>query len=277
MQLKKDYKLWLKMKDKSGWGWDDENQIPIVDDEQWEQWISAHSSMAPYRTQSFPYVQQLDYLIGKSTATGVFCSATQESIRKRNVPSEEVEEEKENARRTPETETIEVEAPAKRRKIAVTEEDSMRLLTSSPDVPPRRDSSISETPAAPPLNPTEDKLPSAKKPANDQQNSSKKSTGGHALGRGLSDIADSLREKHNSVKKTIVQQAIEILMQVKTEINLGSRDVLTISKQLKDEDEAAMFIGFDDSTRKYWLRDELGLPTDDDDKGQPDSDSTSGN
>ena len=60
--LKKQWIVFKKMKENSGWGWDHERNIPTAQDDVWAAYIKAHPEAKEFRYQSLPLFDKLDEL-----------------------------------------------------------------------------------------------------------------------------------------------------------------------------------------------------------------------
>ncbi|KAF5366035.1 hypothetical protein D9758_006630 [Tetrapyrgos nigripes] len=68
--LKGEYKVFVMLLEKSGWGWDDENQCVIASDEQWEGLIATDPHLALYRGKTFPIYKEMKELLEGALALG---------------------------------------------------------------------------------------------------------------------------------------------------------------------------------------------------------------
>eukprot|EP00474_Spongospora_subterranea_P001409 CRZ01867.1 hypothetical protein [Spongospora subterranea] len=68
--LKKQYCLFRRLKDNSGFGWDDDKKIPTASDEVWDEYLEAHPNAALYRFTTLPLFEELNALFDQSSATG---------------------------------------------------------------------------------------------------------------------------------------------------------------------------------------------------------------
>ncbi|KAJ7101911.1 hypothetical protein C8R44DRAFT_887706 [Mycena epipterygia] len=58
------------LRDKSGWGWDDEGHHIVVEDDVWKGYIAAHPDVEKWRHKSFPLYDQMADLVDGGVATG---------------------------------------------------------------------------------------------------------------------------------------------------------------------------------------------------------------
>jgi len=78
-ELKKKYNVFNKLKNLSGFGWDDEKQIPTADDATWEAYIEIHSEAKAFRKATLPNYDALDALFSGKVATGKYAKSSAES------------------------------------------------------------------------------------------------------------------------------------------------------------------------------------------------------
>ena len=71
--LKKKYMTFKALVDNSGFGWDDELQLPTAPDDVWDAWMAKHPEAARFRTQTLPYFKELDDIFGGKVALGDYC------------------------------------------------------------------------------------------------------------------------------------------------------------------------------------------------------------
>ncbi|MQL85075.1 hypothetical protein Taro_017594 [Colocasia esculenta] len=78
--IKKVYHIYEQLRTRSGWGWDDERNLPVPPDEESIQAaIAINSDYKKYIDKPFPYKRQLDILCGKTTVRGShFMGSTQD-------------------------------------------------------------------------------------------------------------------------------------------------------------------------------------------------------
>ncbi|MQL70064.1 hypothetical protein Taro_002352 [Colocasia esculenta] len=78
--IKKVYHIYEQLRTRSGWGWDDERNLPVPpDEESIHAAIAINSDYKKYIDKSFPYKRQLDILCGKTTVRGShFMGSTQD-------------------------------------------------------------------------------------------------------------------------------------------------------------------------------------------------------
>ncbi|MQL79050.1 hypothetical protein Taro_011490 [Colocasia esculenta] len=78
--IKKVYHIYEQLRTRSGWGWDDEQNLPVPPDEESIQAaITINSDYKKYIDKPFPYKRQLDILCGKTTVRGShFMGSTQD-------------------------------------------------------------------------------------------------------------------------------------------------------------------------------------------------------
>ncbi|MQL86485.1 hypothetical protein Taro_019012, partial [Colocasia esculenta] len=78
--IKKIYHIYEQLRTRSGWGWDDEQNLPVAPDEESIQAaIASNSEFKKYLDKPFPYKRQLDILCGKTNIRGShFMGSTQE-------------------------------------------------------------------------------------------------------------------------------------------------------------------------------------------------------
>ncbi|KAF5341488.1 hypothetical protein D9758_013932 [Tetrapyrgos nigripes] len=69
--LKSEFHIFKTLCDKSGWGWDEENQCVEASDEQWEALAQVDARLASYRGKSFPIYLEMQELLQGALATGV--------------------------------------------------------------------------------------------------------------------------------------------------------------------------------------------------------------
>lgn len=70
IKLKKSYRTVRDLRNTSGFGWDDENQIVTADSAAWEEYIAAHPEAKPFRTKPFPLYDNLQAICQAIIATG---------------------------------------------------------------------------------------------------------------------------------------------------------------------------------------------------------------
>ncbi|KAJ6523041.1 hypothetical protein B0H19DRAFT_869807, partial [Mycena capillaripes] len=68
--LKAQYQLVKMLRDKSGWGWNDEDKHIVVEDAVWEAYVAINPKVAGWRFKSFPLYDEMAQLIGGAVATG---------------------------------------------------------------------------------------------------------------------------------------------------------------------------------------------------------------
>ncbi|KAF5343189.1 hypothetical protein D9758_016923 [Tetrapyrgos nigripes] len=69
--LKTEFHIFKSLVEKSGWGWDDENQCVEASDEQWETLALVDERLASYRGKSFPIYADMLQLLEGALATGI--------------------------------------------------------------------------------------------------------------------------------------------------------------------------------------------------------------
>jgi hypothetical protein len=78
-ELKKKYNVFKKLKDQSGFGWDEEKQILTADDETWEAYIQVHSEAKAFRKATLPNLELLESLFSGKVATGSYAKSSTEA------------------------------------------------------------------------------------------------------------------------------------------------------------------------------------------------------
>ncbi|XP_012471123.1 uncharacterized protein At2g29880-like [Gossypium raimondii] len=71
--LKRDWSIVYDMlsgKDNSGFGWDEQRQLAVVEDAVWNSYINSHKEVGQFKHRSFPYYDQLTAIYAKDRATG---------------------------------------------------------------------------------------------------------------------------------------------------------------------------------------------------------------
>ncbi|PBK71053.1 hypothetical protein ARMSODRAFT_838240, partial [Armillaria solidipes] len=68
--LKVKYKMLKVLKDKSGFGWDEECRIVTATDPIWETYIKVHSGAKWFKTHAFPLFYAMAELVDGTVATG---------------------------------------------------------------------------------------------------------------------------------------------------------------------------------------------------------------
>lgn len=68
--LKAKYKMLKVLKDKSGFGWDEERKMVMATDLVWETYIKAHSGAKWFKTHAFPLFYTMAELVDGTVATG---------------------------------------------------------------------------------------------------------------------------------------------------------------------------------------------------------------
>jgi hypothetical protein len=72
--LKKKYLSFQKMKNNSGWGWNEDLGHPDCDDLAWSEWIDTHKDCAEFKQngvwESFPWYNEMDFIFSGNTASG---------------------------------------------------------------------------------------------------------------------------------------------------------------------------------------------------------------
>ncbi|KAF5342879.1 hypothetical protein D9758_016087 [Tetrapyrgos nigripes] len=68
--LKNEFKNFNSLAEKSGWGWDEENQRVEASDEQWETLIESQPHLASYRDKTFHIYAEMKELLQGALATG---------------------------------------------------------------------------------------------------------------------------------------------------------------------------------------------------------------
>jgi hypothetical protein len=58
--VKNEYEVWKKLIDDSGFGFDNENQIPMAPDHVWEAYLLKHPKAAPYRFRTLFRKEELE-------------------------------------------------------------------------------------------------------------------------------------------------------------------------------------------------------------------------
>jgi hypothetical protein len=58
-QLKKKYVIFRDLMENSGFGWDDERQIPTAPDDVWDRYLQSHKNAAEFRFSTLPFYQEL--------------------------------------------------------------------------------------------------------------------------------------------------------------------------------------------------------------------------
>ncbi|KAF5320392.1 hypothetical protein D9758_018869 [Tetrapyrgos nigripes] len=71
LQLKTEFHIFKSLVEKSGWGWDDENQCVEASDEQWETLTLVDERLTSYRGKSFPIYADMLQLLEGALATGI--------------------------------------------------------------------------------------------------------------------------------------------------------------------------------------------------------------
>jgi Myb/SANT-like DNA-binding domain len=74
-QLKAMYTCFIEVKNQSGFGWDQEQQVPTAPDAVWDAYILKHPKAAVYHTKTFENYEELEYIYG-STFTGDYAENT---------------------------------------------------------------------------------------------------------------------------------------------------------------------------------------------------------
>lgn len=74
--LKAKFKFFENIRDLSGFGWDEEAQIPTAPDQVWDKFIAEHPKAQPYRTRTLPYYAECQSLFGGKYATGKYSSSS---------------------------------------------------------------------------------------------------------------------------------------------------------------------------------------------------------
>ena len=73
-QLKAMYTCFIELKNQSGFGWDQEQQVPTAPDAVWEPYILKHPKAAVYRTKTLENYEELGYIYG-SMFTGDYAES----------------------------------------------------------------------------------------------------------------------------------------------------------------------------------------------------------
>ncbi|KAH7099436.1 hypothetical protein BKA62DRAFT_621447 [Auriculariales sp. MPI-PUGE-AT-0066] len=69
-KIKKDYKQYYTMASKSGWGWDEEKNVVVVDDDVWEPFAKANPKYKNLRGKTFPHYKSMVEICGDRLASG---------------------------------------------------------------------------------------------------------------------------------------------------------------------------------------------------------------
>ncbi|KAJ7145419.1 hypothetical protein C8R43DRAFT_953475 [Mycena crocata] len=67
---KGDYIMVKSLRDKSGWGWDDEKHIIVVDDNVWNEFVKTCPNAKKWHTKPFPFYDKMVDLVDGGVATG---------------------------------------------------------------------------------------------------------------------------------------------------------------------------------------------------------------
>ncbi len=70
MELKKKYSGFQKLVENSGFGWDEDNQLPTADPSVWDKYLEKHPEAKEFRNKTLPHYQSLHELFSGSVATG---------------------------------------------------------------------------------------------------------------------------------------------------------------------------------------------------------------
>ncbi|KAF8065310.1 hypothetical protein FPV67DRAFT_1671582 [Lyophyllum atratum] len=68
--LKANFAIVKSLKEKSGWGWDDEKKIIVVSDDVWQEFLKVKPKLDQWRTKPFPIYDDMADLIDGAMATG---------------------------------------------------------------------------------------------------------------------------------------------------------------------------------------------------------------
>jgi hypothetical protein len=71
-ELKAKYKVFISLKENSGFGWDDVKKMPTAPEEIWAKYIEANPKAKIFRFKSLPYFLQLESLFEGKVAQGKF-------------------------------------------------------------------------------------------------------------------------------------------------------------------------------------------------------------
>ncbi|KAJ6490529.1 hypothetical protein DFH09DRAFT_1105072 [Mycena vulgaris] len=69
-ELKGQYQLVKMLRDKSGWGWDDEEKHIVVENSIWDVYLAINPKIKPWRHKGFPLFDEMADLIDGAVATG---------------------------------------------------------------------------------------------------------------------------------------------------------------------------------------------------------------
>ncbi|KAJ7788309.1 hypothetical protein B0H13DRAFT_2395059, partial [Mycena leptocephala] len=70
LSLKAQYQLVKMLRDKSGWGWNDQDKHIVIEDAVWEAYVAINPKVAGWRFKGFPLYDEMAQLIDGAVATG---------------------------------------------------------------------------------------------------------------------------------------------------------------------------------------------------------------
>ncbi|KAJ7196180.1 hypothetical protein B0H12DRAFT_1272134, partial [Mycena haematopus] len=68
--LKSQYQQVKKLREKSGWGWNDQDKHIVVDDATWEAYVKVDGKAQGWRFKGFPLYDEMAQLVDGAVATG---------------------------------------------------------------------------------------------------------------------------------------------------------------------------------------------------------------
>jgi hypothetical protein len=78
-ELKKKYSAFQKLVENSGFGWDEENQLPTADPSVWDKYLEKHPEAKEFRNKTLPHYQSLHEIFSGSVATGHYAFSSEEN------------------------------------------------------------------------------------------------------------------------------------------------------------------------------------------------------
>ncbi|KAJ7449289.1 hypothetical protein FB451DRAFT_1147286 [Mycena latifolia] len=70
-QMRAQYQLIKALREKSGWGWDDDGKHIVVEDSVWDAYLAINPKIRSWRFKGFPLFDEMAQLIDGAVATGV--------------------------------------------------------------------------------------------------------------------------------------------------------------------------------------------------------------
>ncbi|KAI8004968.1 L10-interacting MYB domain-containing protein [Camellia lanceoleosa] len=73
-RIRQAYNTFVKLKNHTGFGWDEQRKTVMASDDVWDHYVKAHPKAKVFRKKGLDHIDLLDVLFANSQATGALAS-----------------------------------------------------------------------------------------------------------------------------------------------------------------------------------------------------------